>query len=110
MNVLENYNEALDKRAAQERRMAAQAKSRGDEREHSMHLMQASMLGDMLKVMGRVSHDGSRPGMLSAQIAALQKEAEAQQAKGDYDAADRARVKANIIEWAKNTLENLENE
>ena len=110
MNILEKYNEALDKRAVQERELAAQAKSRGDEREHSVHLMQASMLGDMLKVMGRVSHDGSRPGMLTAQIDALHREAEAQQVKGDYDAADRARVKANTIEWAKNTLEKLENE
>ena len=109
MNILEQYNLALDRRAAEEREKAMLAKARDDEREHSMHLMQSSMLGDMLKVLGRVQHEGTRPDALERQIVALEKEAEKQQAQGDYDSADRTRIKAQTIAWAQNVLRELEN-
>lgn len=109
MNILEQYNLALDRRAAEEREKAVRAKARGDEREHSIHLMCSSMLGDMLKVMGRVQHEGARPDILDKQIVSLEQEAERQQARGDYDSADRARIKAQTIAWAQNTLRELEN-
>ena len=64
MSVLENYYVALDKRAQEERQKALAAKGQGDERAHSLHLMQESMLGDMLRQMGRVQHEGKRPNML----------------------------------------------
>lgn len=108
MNLLEQYNLALDRRAAQEREKAAQAKERGDERRHSIHLMCASMLGDMLKALGRVQHEGIRPNALQKQIDALTTEEQRLQARGDYDAADRARVKAETIAWAQNVLKELE--
>ena len=108
MNILEQYNLALDRRAAQEREKAAQANARGDERSHSIHLMCASMLGDMLKALGRVQHEGIRPGVLQKQIDALTAEAQLRSEKGDYDAADRARVKAETIAWAQNVLKELE--
>ena len=71
MSILDRYYAALDQRAGEERAKAAQAKSRGDEREHSIHLMQSSMLGDMLRTLGRVQHEGARPGALQAQIDSL---------------------------------------
>ena len=108
MTVLEKYNLALDRRAKEERERAAQAKACGDERGHSIHLMQCSMLGDMLKALGRVEHEGLRPGVLQAQIDALLCESERRQAQGDFDAADRARVKAETIDWARRTLKEME--
>lgn len=108
MSILEKYNETLDLRAGEERERAAEAKAKGDERRHSVHLMQASMLGDMLKVLGKVQHEGARPGVLQAQIDSLKREEEKQKACGDYDNADRARVKAETIAWAQNVLAELE--
>ena len=108
MTVLEEYNLALDRRAGEERQMAAQARARGEERDHSIHLMCASMLGDMLKALGRVQHEGIRPNALGAQIEALNQEAERQKSLGDFDAVDRARVKAQTIEWAQDVLKALE--
>lgn len=108
MDILEKYFLALDKRAADEREKAAQAHARSDEREHSIHLMCSSMLGDMLKVLGRVEHTGQRPGVLQSQINMLLCDAEKQKAAGDFDAADRTRVKAETIAWALNKLKELE--
>ena len=109
MSILEKYYALLDGRSAQERGKAAEAKASGDERGHSIHLMQASMLGDMLKVLGRVQHEGARPGVLQAQIDSLKTEEEKQREKGDFDSADRARIKAETIAWAQRTLAELEN-
>lgn len=107
MNILEQYDAALDRRAQEERCRAEACLS--DEREHSIHLMQASMLGDMLKSLGRAQHEGARPGILRAQIASLTAQAERERAREDFDAADRALVKARTIEWALQTLTELEN-
>ena len=109
MNTLEAYYAALDARAEAFRAEAAQAEARGDERAHSLALMRASMLGDMLKVLGRVEHDGRR-GMLQAQIDRCEQQARQQAGRGDYDAADRERIKAETIRWARETLEKLEAE
>lgn len=106
MDILELYNAALDRRAAEERDRAEACAQ--DEREHSIHLMQASMLGDMLKALGRVQHEGQRPNALRAQIDSLKAQAEKQQALGDYDAADRDLIKARTVEWALDTLTELE--
>jgi len=108
MSILDRYYAALDQRAGEERAKAAQAKSRGDEREHSIHLMQSSMLGDMLRTLGRVQHEGARPGILDAQIRTLEAETERQREKGDFDAADRAQIKAQTIAWAQDVLRELE--
>lgn len=105
MTILERYNAALDERAAAERTLAQACT---DEREHSLHLMQANMLGDMLKALGRVQHEGLRPNALRAQIDALRAQAEKQTAMEDFDAADRALVKARTVEWAMETLNELE--
>lgn len=108
MTTMEAYNFALDLRAEEERQKAAAAKAQGDERAHSMHLMCASMLGEMLKVLGRVQHEGERPDALGALAEAQNREEERQRARGDFDAADRARVKAQTIAWAQGVLAELE--
>ena len=108
MTVLELYNAALDERAEQERSLARAAS--GDERAHSLHLMQASMLGDMLKVLGRVQHEGRRPDVLQKQIDTLSAEAERLRAQEDFDQADRTLVKMQTIAWAQETLKRLEQE
>jgi len=110
MNVMERYYAELDKRSAEHRDQALQAIERGDERQYTIHLMQASMLGDMLKVLGRVQHEGSRPGHVEGILASLAKEEEAQTKAGDYDLADRAKVKAKTIRSAMSVLERLEKE
>ena len=105
MNCLERYNRALDEAAQKERTLAAQAKEKGDEREHAVHLMKASMLGDMLKMLGRVVYEGKRPNALQSLIDSLNEEAKAQYKRGDYDAADRAEQKAATIQFAIDALE-----
>ena len=103
MDVLERYYAALDARAAEFREEAAQAKARGDERGHSVALMQESMLEDMLKVLGRVERT-ERPGVLRAQIDRLEQRAGAAEGKEDFDAADRLSRQAQTIRWALETL------
>ena len=73
-----------------------------------MHLMQASMLGDMLKTLGRVQHEGVRPGVLQKQIDVLKTEAERLRQQEDFDQAERTLVKAQTIAWALDTLKKLE--
>lgn len=108
MDILEKYYSALDHRAAEEHNKAMKANARGDEREHSIHLMCSSMLGDMLKVLGRVEHTRQRPGILQTQIDTLLREADKQKSIGDFDAADRTRIKAETIAWAMSVLKELE--
>ncbi len=105
--MLEKYEAALDEKAAEHRRAAAEARSRADEREASLHLMCASMLGEMLKVLGRVEHEGRR-GNLQKLADAAAARAEAARARGDYDMYDQERIKAATILWAKEQLEQLE--
>ena len=110
MGILEKYNAELDRLAALHKEMALLSIEKGDEREYTIHLMQASMLGDMLKVFGRIEHEKTRPGHAENVIASLEKEEDKQKKTGDYDMADRARVKANTIRQAMELLERLEKE
>ena len=110
MTILERYNSALEARAEAMRAEAAAAKAQGDERGHSIGLMKASMLGDMLRQLGRVDHAGIRPGILDSEIGLMTRQAASHEAKGDFDAADRARVKAETIRFALETLRKLEAE
>ena len=110
MDTLDRYNAELDKMSARHREMALQAIEKGDEREYTIHLMQASMLGDMLKTFGRIKHEGKRPGYIENVLASLAKDEEKQKSAGDYDMADRARVKAQTIHQAISVLERLEKE
>ena len=110
MHILERYNAELDKLSEQERNLAAQAKERGDEREHSIHLMCASMLGEMLKVLGRNHHNRVRPNHIPDIIAHLEREEEQQKKSGDFDSADRTHIKVQTIRQALHILERLENE
>ena len=48
MHILERYNTALKEEAQRETALAAEAAKKGDKRAQSIHLMKASMLGDML--------------------------------------------------------------
>ena len=107
MNVLVNYEAALDKKSVEYRRAAVQAEERGDERERSLNLMRASMLGDMLKALGRAEHNGRR-GILQKLARESETRAESANARGDYDAADRERIKAETILWALECLETSE--
>ena len=107
MTFWEDYDRALDERAAQERERAYAARMQDDERMTSVHLMQASMLGDMLKALGSARENG-KPDILDRQIASLHEEARRQKACEDFDEADRALVRAETIAWAQNLLKELE--
>lgn len=109
MDILENYYSLLDKEAKRENEKAVEAGQRGLERERSIHLMKASMLGEMLKVLGRVEHQGIRPNALETLINSFGEEAEKQHKNGDYDAADRAEQKAATVQFALDTLRKAEN-
>ena len=110
MTVLEMYNGILDKRASEYRDSANSARLQGDERAHSLFLMQANMLGDMLKQLGRVEYERLRPGLLQAQIDTLEKNAERLKRAGDYDSAEREQIKAHTIRFAQDELRRLEAE
>lgn len=108
MNILEDYYSQLNCEAEKENAKAQQAASAGDEREKSVHLMKASMLGDMLKVLGRVEHEGRRPNALETLIESFGEEAERLHKLGDYDAADRAEQKATTVQFALDALRKAE--
>ena len=110
MCVLEKYQAALDARAAEEKALAAQARERGDEREHALRLMQASMCGDMLKALGRAQHENPQSGALQRMLDGAVREQARMREKDDADSADRARIKAETIQWAMNILKELEKE
>lgn len=105
MNTLEYYNDLLDAEAARQAALAVMAKSRGDERGHSVCRMKESMLKDMLKILGRVSYEGKRPHVLENLIESLMEESESERKRGDYDASDRAEQKAITIRFAIDALE-----
>lgn len=110
MSIMEQYNGALDKKAAEFREKAQHARRQGDEREESLCLMQASMLGDMLKHIGRVDHEGIRPGLLQKEIDFLEENAGRIARNGDLDAAEREQIKAKTVRFALETLRKLEAE
>ena len=109
MTLYERYDAALDAQAAVLRDEAAVAKSQGDQRAQSIELMKASMLGDMLKTLGRVEHD-RRPGLLESLAAQARGRAQALRSRDDFDAAEREDIKADTILWALETLRKLVNE
>ena len=109
MTVLEKYYAALDQQAAQQQRLAAAAQENNNEREQSLHLMQASMCGDMLKQLGRVQHEGLRPDVLEQLLASLARQEAEQNKLDDPDSADRTRIKADLVRWANTLLKELEN-
>lgn len=108
MCILEQYNAALDEAAKKETALAAEASACGNERMKSIHLMKASMLGDMLKVLGRVEHEGRKPKALETLIDSFSEESERQRKFGDYDAADRAEQKAITVQYALDRLRETE--
>lgn len=103
--TLEKYEKTLDIWANEERTKAAEAKQAGDERQHSIHLMKASMLGDMLKVLGKVELSG-RKGMLEKIAAQQTAEAGRFKIQEDYDAAEKSEIKAETIRRALHLIEN----
>ena len=108
MNVLDQYNKALAIRAKEEHELAQQSLEKEDERMHSIHLMLESMCGDMLRELGKAQHHAPQAGVMRRmQERALQEEAQMKQ-RDDFDSADRARLKAETIAWAMNTLKELE--
>ena len=110
MDAMEKYNAALDARAAEETALAAQEKDRGNEREHALHLMQASMCGDMLKALGRAQHTNPSSNVLQKVWDRALREQARMREKDDADSADRARIKAETISWAMHLLNELEKE
>ena len=109
MDIIKEYNAALDAHAAEFHQAAEQARARGDERGHSLALMQESMLGDMLKQLGRVEHVGRR-GLLQKQIDRCEAQAAKLRQRDDFDGEDQERIKAQTIRWALETLTRLEAE
>lgn len=108
MSILEQYYAALSNEAKKESALAKNAGENGDERAKSIHLMKASMLGDMLKVLGRVEHEGKKPNALETLIDSFNEESERQRKSGDYDAADRAEQKAITVQLALDLLRETE--
>ena len=104
-----HYEAALDAKAEEYRRAAELAGEQGDERGHSLNLMCASMLGDMLRALGRAEHSG-RKGLLQKIAGEASARSEAALARGDYDTADRERIKAETILWARDRLYEAEAE
>ena len=100
----ETYCGILDEEASRMKTLAEQAKERGDERAHSICLMRASMLGDMLKALGRVEMEGRRPRALETLVESFSNEAEQKRKAGDYDDADRAEQKAITVQFALDAL------
>ncbi len=107
MDLFKRYDAALDARAAALREEAETAKAKADQRAQSIALMQASMLGDMLKTLGRVEHD-RRPGILQTVIDQAVQNAASSRARDDFDNAEREEIKARTIRWALETLRGLE--
>jgi hypothetical protein len=105
---LERYYKTLDEEALRQKEAAEAAKRNGNERAHSICLMKASMLGDMLKVLGRVEHEGKKPKALETLIDSFNEESERQHKLGDYDAADRAEQKAITVQFALDRLREIE--
>ena len=103
--TLEKYEKTLDLWAEEERARAAEAKRVGDERRHSICLMKASMMGDMLKVLGKVEMAGRR-GTLGKIAGQCELEAENLKRKEDFDAAERSEIKAETIRRALHLIEN----
>lgn len=104
MTVLDRYNQTLKKEAERERTLAADASEKGDARAQSIHLMRASMFGDMLSVLGRVEYEGKRPNALETLIESFSDEAERLHKLGDYDGADRAEQKSIAVQFALDAL------
>lgn len=104
MITYEAYCGILDAEASRMKEFAKKAKESGDERAHSVYLMRASMLGDMLKVLGRVELEGKRPRALETLVESFSNESEQQRRSGDYDAADRAEQKAITVQFALDAL------
>ncbi len=100
----EAYCKILDAEASRMKDLAKKAKESGDERAHSVYLMRASMLGDMLKALGRVELEGKRPRALETLVESFSNESEQQRRSGDYDAADRAEQKAITVQFALDAL------
>lgn len=103
----EKYEQTLALWAEQERAAALEAKNAGDERLHSICLMKASMMGDMLKVLGRVELSGKK-GTLERIARQCDAEAERMRAKEDFDAAERSEIKAETIRRALELIESGE--
>lgn len=97
--LYEKYEQTLDAWAEAERAMAAQATEADDERMHSIHLMKASMMGDMLKALGRAELFG-KPGVLEKIAAQFEAESQKMSEKEDFDAAERALIKAQTVRRA----------
>lgn len=100
----EKYDAALDAWAQEARELSKTE----DERERSIQLMRASMMGDMLKQLGRAEHAGR--GKLRAVYEHLVGEEAAMRERGDYDGEDRTRVKRETVERAMALLRELEGE
>ena len=109
MNILEQYYLTLSKEAEKQKESAAAEAEKGDQRAQSICLMKASMLGDMLKVLGRVELEGKRPNALETLIDSFSKEADTLYRRGDYDGADRAEQKSITVQFALDALHEAEN-
>ncbi len=108
MDFMDEYRRILAAESAKHREAAAQAQSRGEERTHSVELMQASMLGPMLEQLGRVDHEKIRPGILQKEIDHMLSEQKRFEQLGDFDQADRWRLKAETARFALQALRDLE--
>lgn len=107
MSILQMYNNALDKMQREYRTQALEALEKGNERAHSVAMMQYSMCGDMLHSVGQAIFEKTRTDFPQKLFDDLEKEKKFYLSKEDYDMADRASVKAQTLQCAMDILERL---
>ena len=110
MEILNKYNEILDEKAELHRAAAAKALEQKDQRTHSIELMQAGMLGDMLKQIGMVEHKKIRPGLMQKTVDLFKNKEKECLERDDFDQADRNRIQGETVQFALDTLRKLEAE
>ncbi len=97
---LDLYMKTLDTWAIDARAKAEEARAAGDERMRSIHLMRSSMMGDMLKAMGRAEIEGGRIGFMEKIAVQMDENALRQHEREDFDEEERSRIKAQTIRQA----------
>lgn len=108
MSKLEKYYSFLDKEASKEHQLAEKAREQADERETSIHLMRESMLGDMLRALGKVRLENPENHALENLLERFGNEQERYSKKQDADLADRAKQKCEVIRLALDAVKALE--
>lgn len=97
MPVLEQYSEEACPGLAAKTAKRPWKRWNAEMSAHSVCMMQHGMVGDMLRNIGRMENEKTRPGYASNVLASLAKEEQKYLAAQDFDPADRARKDADHL-------------